>query len=80
MEITNNGNRFYNYYKWENVKNNPYDYERFGLLKHIMSKSIVNSKNPILQSVLMYYEKSLVFIMKQIDKLKQFKNYHYYNR
>jgi hypothetical protein len=80
MEINNNGNRFKNYYKWEDVKNAPYNYERNGLLQHIMSNVIVKSKNEILQTVLKYFESSLIYLMKYIDHLKNFKNYHWYNR
>lgn len=80
MQYKENGTRYKGYYLWEDRKNTPYDYERFGLLKHIMSNKIVESKNPILQFILGYYEKSLIFLMKYIDRLKNFKNYHWKNR
>jgi hypothetical protein len=80
MEARENGHRFSNYYKWEVLKSPRYDYKRQGLLRHIMSGVIVNSKNEILQNVLKYFEKSLIHVMSFIDKLKHFKNYHYYNR
>lgn len=80
METNNNGNRFKNYYKWEDVKNAPYNYERNGLLQHIMSNVIVKSKNEILQTILKYFESSLIYLMRYIDHLKNFKNYHWYNR
>lgn len=80
MEINNNGNRFKNYYNWEDVKNAPYNYERNGLLQHIMSNVIVKSKNEILQTILKYFESSLIYLMRYIDHLKNFKNYHWYNR
>lgn len=80
MIIRTNGYRYKNYSNWEVLKHNPYDYEKNGLLKHIMSNVIVNSKNPILNTILQYFENSLIYVMKNIDKLKQFKNYHYYNR
>lgn len=79
--ITNkNGSRFKEYYKWEIVKNSPYDYEKFGLLKHILSSKIVDSNNKILKIVLKYYENSLVFLMKYVDILKNFKNIYWKNR
>ena len=72
--------RYKDYCLWEDRKYSPYDYKRHGLLKHIMSGRIVNSENQILQSVLKYYEYSLIFVMKYIDRLKNFKNYHWKNR
>ena len=48
MEYRDNGTRFKNYCEWENVKNEPYNYERNGLLKYIMSNKIVNTKNFVL--------------------------------
>ena len=80
MQYKENGTRYKDYCLWENRKNNPYDYERHGLLQHMMSNKIVNSQNSILQFILMYYEKSIIFILKYIDRLKNFKNYHWKNR
>jgi hypothetical protein len=80
MIIRSNGYKYKNYSEWEILKNNPYDYEKYGLLKHIMSNKIVNAENPILQIILKYIENSLIYVMKNIDHLKHFKNYHYYNR
>jgi hypothetical protein len=80
MEIRGNGNRFNNYYKWEIVKNQPYDYAKHGLLRHIMSPTIVDTTNPILKVLLQYVESSFVFVMKYIDILKNFKNIHWKNR
>jgi hypothetical protein len=80
MEARVNGTKYRNYYLWDNAKNLPYDYEKRGLLKRIMSNVIVSTQQPILKNVLKYFENSLVYLMKYVDKLKQFKNYHYYNR
>ena len=80
MEIRANGTRFNNYYKWETVKHTPYDYAKNGLLKYIMSPAIVNTNNPILITVLQFVESSLMFVMKYIDILKNFKNIHWKNR
>lgn len=80
MEVRNNGTRFLEYYKWENVKHQPYDYARYGLLKHIMSPVIVNTTNPVLKVLLQYVESSLMFVMKYTDVLKNFKNIHWKNR
>lgn len=80
MEIRNNGTRFFNYDKWEIIKNEPYNYIKNGLLNHIMSKQIVNTTNPVLKVVLQYVESSLFFVMKYTDVLKNFKNIHWKNR
>lgn len=80
MIINKNSNRFTEYHKWEKIKNSPYDYEKNGLLKHIMSNKIVNTNNRILKIILIYYEKSMVFLMNYVDILRNFKNYHWKNR
>lgn len=80
MIYRENGTKYKDYCEWEIRKQSPYDYERNGLLQHILSRSIVESKNHTLKTILFYYEKSLVFLMKYIDRLKNFKNYHWKNR
>lgn len=80
MEIRNNGSRFNEYRKWENVKHLPHDYSKDGLLKYIMSPAIVQTTNPILKVILSYVESSLIFVMKYVDILKNFKNPHWRNR
>ena len=80
MQYKENGTKYKNYCLWENRKYAPYDYERNGLLQHILSNKIVATENPILKFVLQYYEKSIFFMLKYVDKLKNFKNYHWKNR
>ena len=80
METRNNGMRFFDYRNWENIKHQPYDYTKDGLLQHIMSNSIVNTTNPVLKFLLQYVETSLIFVMKYTDILKNFKNIHWKNR
>jgi hypothetical protein len=80
MERNNNGTRFKDYCLWENKKYTPYNYGREGLLKHIMSPVILETKNEPLRSLLNYLESSLVFLMKYVDVLKNFKNIHWKNR
>lgn len=75
-----NNTRFSNYCEWENRKNTPYNYRRNGLLNKIMSHSITESNNKVLQIILSYYEKSLIFLMSYVDELKYFKNPHWKNR
>jgi hypothetical protein len=80
MEKRTNGTRYIKYKTWNRVKNEPYDYANDGLLNKILSNKIVNTNNTALKIILEYYEKSLVFLMKYVDTLKNFKNYHWKNR
>ena len=80
MEVRGNGTRFLEYDKWENIKNRPYDYSKYGLLRHIISPVILSTTNPALNMILQYVESSLVFVMKYTDILKNFKNIHWKNR
>ena len=75
-----NGTRYRYNYVWEDRKNLPYNYEVNGLLNKIMSRSITESRNEPLRFMLNFYEQSLIFLMKYIDRLKYFKNPHWKNR
>lgn len=79
-ELNSKGTRHYDINLWEDRKYKPYDYAKNGLLQHLLSNKIVYSKNAVLKAVLQYYEKSIVFVLKYIDELKNFKNYHAKNR
>lgn len=72
--------RYSNYYKWENRKNEDYNYERDGLLQHIMSGVIVKTTNSLTRYFLNFYEYSIIFLLKYVDILKNFKNIHLNNR
>lgn len=80
MEYRENGTRYKNYKKWCVLKNNPYDYENDGLIKHLMSHNITSTNNHVLRVILTYFEKTLVYLLKYVDILKNFKNYHWKNR
>lgn len=80
MEYRDNGYRFQNYCEWESTKQTPYDYKRNGLLQHILSRNIVSTENKVLKVILSYYEQSIIFLLKYVDRLKHFKNYHWKNR
>ena len=80
MLYRENGTKYKEYYKWGNKAITPYNYENDGILQHILSNKIVNSTNVVLQVVLKYYEKSIIYVLKYIDELKHFKNYHWKNR
>ena len=75
-----NGERFKLYKLWNETKQTPYDYENNGLVKKIVSKPIADTDNPVLKSVLKYYESSIIFLLKYIDILKHFKDIHWKNR
>ena len=83
-QIRNNGTRFEQYQKSEFYKNKTkdpsYDYEKYGIFANIMSRKIVESKNVILQSILNFCEKSLLYLIKYTDELKHFKDVHWKNR
>lgn len=80
MIIKENGHRFSDNYKWEDLKNQPYNYEKHGLINHILSNKIVNSNNKFLQFILKYYEFSIIYYFKAADILKNFKNFNWKNR
>ena len=75
-----NGDRFNSYKLWETTQQTPYDYEQNGIAKHIFSKPLANTDNPVLQTVLKFYEGSIIFLLKYIDMLKYFKDVHWINR
>lgn len=79
MTINENGHRFVNNYKWEELKNQPYNYAQNGLIKHLLSHKIVESKNPILQYILSFYENSIIYFFKSVDILKNFHNFNWKN-
>ena len=79
MKIHENGHRFANDYKWETLKNQPYAYAQEGLIKHLLSHKLTESKNPFLQYVLKYYEYSLIYLFKSADILKNFHNFNWKN-
>ena len=80
MIYKENGTRYNKYSLWELRKNKPYDYENDGLVNKLLSNKIVTSKNHILNVMMTYYEKSIIFLLKYVDRLKHFKNYHWKNR
>lgn len=75
-----NGFQFVNYVNWNKVKNSEYDYARYGLLTRIMSRTIINTNNPLTKKFLQFYEDSIIFILKYVDILKHFKDIHWKNR
>ena len=80
MEVHANGYRYYNNDEYETKLHQPYDYAKKGLVNHLLSHTIVETTNPILKIMLQYYEKTLIFLMKYVDILKNFKNYNWQNR
>ncbi len=80
MKIYANGTRFNRYGDYETQLHRPYDYANNGLLRHIMSRRIVNTNNPVLKYILQIVEQSLVFQMKYVDMLQNVFNYNWKNR
>lgn len=80
MTYNDNGYKYKDYFKWESKKQAPYNYEGLGLIRHLLSNRIVNTNNSVLKIVLNYYEKSIIYMLKYVDRLKNFKNYHWKNR
>ena len=80
MEVLRNGTRFDNYRLYETKLHTRYDYANEGLLRHLVSPRIRNTKNPILRFILAYIEQSLIFSMKSVDILQNFYNYNWKNR
>ena len=55
----------------------PYDYESKGLLKNLLPKVITNTENVTTKYVINLVEKSMVFLLKYVDVLKNFKNWSF---
>lgn len=80
MKTQANGKRFELFKEWDVTHNLEYDYERYGITNRILSKPIAKSQNPILKIILDFYNASIVYMLKSIDILKNFKNIHWRNR
>lgn len=63
--------------RYEHVEHVPYDYQEQGLLNKLLPKDIVKTKNIYTKSVLDAMEYVLVWLMKYVDILKNFKNPHF---
>lgn len=80
MVVLKNGTRFENYRLYETRLHARYDYANEGLLRHLISPRIRDTKNKVLQFILAYVEQSLIFSMKSVDILQNFYNYNWKNR
>ena len=80
MKVYENRYRFINYDAFEQRLHQPYNYTKHGLLKHLMSHKITESKNKPLQAILSFVDRSFVQLLHYIDELKYFKNYLWKNR
>lgn len=80
MIVLDNGHRYRKYSGYAKELNTPYDYEKNGLLNRLMSHKIVESKSPILKMMYNFYEKSLIFLLKQVDIIKHYKDIAWRNR
>lgn len=79
MQTYENGYKYKNNELWEKKLHDPYDYKK-GLLKHLLSNKLVNSTNPILQSVIRIFDTAIIFMLSSADELRHFKNYNWKNR
>lgn len=80
MILEENGHRYKIYSNYGRELNRPYDYERQGLVQHIFASKIANTKSPVLRPMLDFVEKSLIFLLKNVDYLKHFKDICWKNR
>lgn len=80
MKSYKNGYRYEYTEYYDKSLNQPYDYERNGLLKHMVSQRIVNTTNPITKFIYNVFEKELVFVLKYADILANFRNPFFRNR
>lgn len=77
MEIRPIGSRRRYVKNYEVSNNQAYDYERYGLLNKVLPKVIYETKNISTKAVLRFVEYILVWLMKYVDDLKNFKNWNY---
>ena len=80
MKTYENGHRFVNYDAFEQLLHQPYNYEKHGLIQHLVSHKITESKNIPLQAILRYVDRSFAMLLRYIDQLKKFKIYTWKNR
>lgn len=80
MKVYPNGYRFRNYDEYEHKLHQPYNYEKHGIIQHIISSKIANSENRILRTMLNFIDQSLISLSRYTDELKYFKNYLWKNR
>lgn len=80
MKTYKNGKRFEALKPYFMMKNNPYDYEYNGLIRHLISKVIYETKNPITKFMIDTFEKDIVFLLKYVDVLMNFTNIYVKNR
>lgn len=80
MKTYKNGKRFEALKPYNMMKNNPYDYEYNGLIRHLISKVVYETKNPITKFMVDTFEKDIVFLLKYVDVLMNFTNIYVKNR
>ena len=77
MEMRPIGSRRRYIKNYEVSNNQAYDYERYGLLNKVLPKVICETKNTSTRAVLRFVEYILVWLMRYVDDLKNFKNWNY---
>lgn len=77
MEFRIRGTRRNEFAKHNIERNLSYDYEKEGLINKLLPKVIWQTKNTTTQAMLKYIEATMVWLMKYVDRLKNFKNWNY---
>ena len=80
MESFQNGDHYRVNKNWDKRLHMPYDYKNKGLINHIMSHKLWNTKNELLKYLLNHVENSLIYVMETADILNNFYNYNWKNR
>lgn len=74
MEYRAPGTKYSNIHQHDIIKHQPFDYRKEGLLKQIMPKVIINTKNETTRLVLDFVEQVMLFLISYVDELKYFKD------
>lgn len=80
MNTYPNGTRYSYTDLYDEALNQPYNYTKNGLMKHLMSGRVTNSPNEITRFIVNVFEKEITSLLKVIDVLANFKNPFFRNR
>ena len=79
MTERENGHR-YRVREWDMLLHQPYDWEKKGILKKVMSHKITGTDNVILKAFLKTYENAILYCMKYAEVLSDYFWYLKHNR
>lgn len=80
MIVLDNGHRYKKFKEYARELNTPYDYGKNGLLNKMVTGKISRSKSPILRVMYDFYERSLIFLLQQVDVIAHYKDIAWKNR